>query len=121
MNSFLTQTFTEETLKKFFYYSKIDARTLEQGRFPLMYKTSLAPVPNNLNSPHWYPPGSGEVFDILKRSGMLKQLLEEGKEYAFICDVENLGASIDFNIFFFLIFFKLYSLIHFFFFVCTIA
>ena len=45
--------------------------------------------------PSWYPPGSGEVFSGLARSGLLDQFTKAGKEYMFISNVENLGATID--------------------------
>jgi UDP-N-acetylglucosamine pyrophosphorylase len=46
----------------------------------------------------WYPPGSGEVFTVLHRSGLLEKFLKEGKEYMFVSNVENLGGTVDLSI-----------------------
>jgi len=43
---------------------------------------------------NWYPPGSGDVFESFKKSGLLEKFLKEGKEYVFTSNVENLGAII---------------------------
>jgi UTP--glucose-1-phosphate uridylyltransferase len=45
-----------------------------------------------------YPPGHGDVFQAFYNSGKLDQLLKEGREYVFIANVDNLGATVDFNI-----------------------
>ena len=44
---------------------------------------------------HWFPPGSGDVFRSLSRSGLLEQFTKSGKEYIFISNVENLGGCLD--------------------------
>lgn len=41
------------------------------------------------------PPGHGDVYISLYTSGLLQALLEEGIEYAFISNSDNLGASLD--------------------------
>ena len=43
----------------------------------------------------WYPPGHGDVFPALVNSGLLDKFLAEGKEYIFISNVDNLGATVD--------------------------
>jgi len=47
---------------------------------------------------NWYPPGHGDVYRALANSGLLEQLLKEGREYIFISNIDNLGATVDFNI-----------------------
>ena len=42
-----------------------------------------------------YPPGHGDIFVSLKRSGMLDEFIEQGKEYIFISNIDNLGATVD--------------------------
>lgn len=44
---------------------------------------------------HWFPPGSGDVFRSLSRSGLLERYLKAGKEYIFISNVENVGGCLD--------------------------
>jgi len=46
----------------------------------------------------WYPPGHGDVYRALDRSGVLDSLLALGKELIFISNVDNLGATVDLNI-----------------------
>ena len=41
---------------------------------------------------HWYPPGHGDLYTSLMHSGVLDQLLAEGKEYLFVSNSDNLGA-----------------------------
>jgi UTP--glucose-1-phosphate uridylyltransferase len=43
----------------------------------------------------WCPPGHGDVYGALRRSGMLATLLEHGFRYAMISNSDNLGASIE--------------------------
>ena len=43
----------------------------------------------------WYPPGHGDIYNSLKRSGLLERFLEEGKEFIFISNIDNLGATVD--------------------------
>ena len=62
---------------------KLDADTLEP--------VSWSPAP----SLEWCPPGHGDVYGALRRSGMLAQLLDRGFEYAMISNSDNLGATLD--------------------------
>jgi len=43
---------------------------------------------------NYYPPGSGDVFESFHKSGLLEKFISEGKEYVFISNVENLGATL---------------------------
>ena len=43
----------------------------------------------------WCPPGHGDVYGALRRSGMLAALLERGFRYAMISNSDNLGATLD--------------------------
>lgn len=43
----------------------------------------------------WCPPGHGDVYGALRRSGMLAALLEHGFRYAMISNADNLGATVD--------------------------
>src|ERR1043166_7691585 len=45
-----------------------------------------------------YPPGHGDLFDSMYNSGILDQLISDGKEYLFVSNVDNLGAVVDPNI-----------------------
>jgi UTP--glucose-1-phosphate uridylyltransferase len=58
-------------------------------------------VPQSPAAPlsEWNPPGHGDVFHCLRDSGLLDQLLAEGKKYIFISNIDNLGAVIDLRVF----------------------
>jgi UTP--glucose-1-phosphate uridylyltransferase len=43
----------------------------------------------------WCPPGHGDVYGALRRSGMLSALLKRGFRYAMISNSDNLGARLD--------------------------
>jgi len=43
----------------------------------------------------WNPPGHGDVYGALRRSGMLDALLEHGFRYAMISNADNLGSSVE--------------------------
>jgi UTP--glucose-1-phosphate uridylyltransferase len=62
---------------------KLDAETLAPVRWP--------PAP----ALEWCPPGHGDVYGALRRSGMLAALLEQGFRYAMISNSDNLGAQLD--------------------------
>jgi UTP--glucose-1-phosphate uridylyltransferase len=67
-----------------------------QSMVPKLDADTLAPVswpPNP--SLEWCPPGHGDVYGALRRSGMLAALLERGCRYAMISNSDNLGATPD--------------------------
>ena len=43
----------------------------------------------------WVPPGHGDVYGALRRSGLLKELLARGIRYAMISNSDNLGSTLD--------------------------
>ena len=51
----------------------------------------------------WYPPGHGDLYESFYNSGLLKMFIEEGKEYVFVSNSDNLGADVDLNILDFLL------------------
>lgn len=64
-----------------------------QHRFPKVLRKNLKPAVWPAD-PHleWNPPGHGDIYPALQSSGMLKRLLDTGIRYAFISNVDNLGA-----------------------------
>jgi UTP--glucose-1-phosphate uridylyltransferase len=62
-----------------------------------IFKDSLVPMPESHDSPisEWFPPGHGDMYEALGNSGLLDKLLEMGKEYLFVSNVDNLGATVD--------------------------
>jgi UTP--glucose-1-phosphate uridylyltransferase len=43
----------------------------------------------------WYPPGHGDIYQSFYNSGLLDQFIEQGKEYMFLSNIDNLGATVD--------------------------
>ncbi len=43
----------------------------------------------------WCPPGHGDLYGALRRSGMLSALLAAGFRYAMVSNSDNLGATLD--------------------------
>ena len=96
MNSFNTDDDTRQIIAK---YSTVNVSLLTflQSRHPRLNKESLLPIARSLNDQTecWYPPGHGDIYEAFFNSGLLQKMLDQGKEYVFITNVDNLGATID--------------------------
>uniref|UniRef100_A0A672GPY6 UTP--glucose-1-phosphate uridylyltransferase n=1 Tax=Salarias fasciatus TaxID=181472 RepID=A0A672GPY6_SALFA len=95
MNSFNTDEDTKKILQKYTHHRQIQIQTVN--------KESLLPVSTNLstsgqNSDGWYPPGHGDIYASFYNSGLLDQLIAQGKEYIFVSNIDNLGATVDLHI-----------------------
>lgn len=94
MDSFNTHDATRAALSKL----KPSPPPLQfiQHKFPKIQQQDLSPAvwPQNPEL-EWNPPGHGDVFTALNTSGMLQRLLESGIQYAFIHNVDNLGARME--------------------------
>jgi UTP--glucose-1-phosphate uridylyltransferase len=101
MNSFQTHDDTVRVLRKYSSHD-ITIHCVIQSCYPRLDRTTLLPLPSVAFNPHqkglWYPPGHGDVWRTLYRSGVLEELLQEGREWLFISNVDNLGATVDFRI-----------------------
>src|ERR1700722_1673583 len=94
MTSFNTHGDTLLTANKH-VVRRVCIKTVEQSRYPRVGEDSRLPCPKTAAADEkkgWYPPGHGELYEALTRSGMLDQLLSEGKEYLFVSNSDNLGA-----------------------------
>jgi UTP--glucose-1-phosphate uridylyltransferase len=99
MNSFNTDEDTMRIIQKYSGHN-IDIRTFNQSRHPRIVKESNLPMPRNFEDEggKWYPPGHGDMYEALFNSGILDELIAAGKEYLFMSNVDNLGATVDLNI-----------------------
>ncbi|KAI8983621.1 UTP--glucose-1-phosphate uridylyltransferase family [Pilobolus umbonatus] len=99
MNSFNTDEDTKRIVQKYATHN-VDIITFNQSRHPRIKKESMLPVPRSPSSPieQWYPPGHGDLYESIFNSGLLEQLIAQGKEYLFVSNVDNLGATVDLNI-----------------------
>jgi hypothetical protein len=93
MTSFNTEEDTLRIVKK---YANRDVKitTFNQSRYPRLTKESLLPLAKSVQDgkASWYPPGHGDLYNALHRSGVLDRLIGEGKEYLFVSNSDNLAA-----------------------------
>jgi UTP--glucose-1-phosphate uridylyltransferase len=96
MTSFNTHEDTLRIIKKY-ANQQLRITTFNQSRYPRIFKETLVPCPKRADDDkkHWYPPGHGDLYNALLHSGVLDQLLSEGKEYLFVSNSDNLGAVYD--------------------------
>lgn len=100
MNSFNTDSETAKIIQKY-QDTNVTITTFQQSRYPRIIKESLEPMPvthEGYAHSDWYPPGHGDFFQSIYASGLVDTLLAQGKEYIFVSNVDNLGATVDLNI-----------------------
>lgn len=100
MNSFNTDAETAKIIQKY-QDTNVTLTTFQQSRYPRIIKESLEPMPTTHDGyahADWYPPGHGDFFQSIYASGLVDTLLAQGKEYIFVSNVDNLGATVDLNI-----------------------
>lgn len=101
MNSFNTDEETSRIIRK---YKGIDIEihTFNQSCYPRISRDSLLPIPKHYetreNIEAWYPPGHGDFYKSFQNSGLLRKFISVGREYCFISNIDNLGATVDLNI-----------------------
>ena len=67
-----------------------------QSKVPKLAADDLAPVRWPADPAlEWAPPGHGDLYPSLLSSGMLEALLDGGYRYAFVANVDNLGAVME--------------------------
>lgn len=100
LNSFHTH---DDTLRLLARYSEhhVAVTCFTQACLPRLCADSLTPLPLRALEPGggsedaWTTGGHGEVYRALEKSGVLDALLAQGREYVFISNVDNLGATVD--------------------------
>lgn len=99
MNSFNTASDTEQILRKY-QHNNVKIKVFNQHRFPRLNKETLAPVAKNSEEPHeaWYPGGHGDIYKAFYNSGLMDEFIDEGKEFMFLSNIDNLGATVDLNL-----------------------
>ncbi|KAJ2501118.1 UTP-glucose-1-phosphate uridylyltransferase [Coemansia sp. RSA 1972] len=96
MNSFNTDEDTSKIVQKYSTHN-VSICTFNQSRYPRFKTDSNLPLARTPeNQPNmWYPPGHGDLYESFANSGLLDQLIDEGKEWVFVSNVDNLGATVD--------------------------
>lgn len=76
------------------YDQQVSIIPIKQAKYPKIMKDSLLPCPKIVGDDKaaWYPPGHGDLYNTLYRSGLLDQLLKDGKQFLFVSNSDNLGA-----------------------------
>nr|XP_017028483.1 UTP--glucose-1-phosphate uridylyltransferase isoform X1 [Drosophila kikkawai] len=101
MNSFNTDEDTEKIVRKYKGF-RVQIHTFNQSCFPRISREHFLPVAKDVDVEKdmeaWYPPGHGDFYDTFRNSGLLKKFIEEGREYCFLSNIDNLGATVDLNI-----------------------
>eukprot|EP00008_Paramoeba_atlantica_P008624 CAMPEP_0201490732 /NCGR_PEP_ID=MMETSP0151_2-20130828/27242_1 /ASSEMBLY_ACC=CAM_ASM_000257 /TAXON_ID=200890 /ORGANISM="Paramoeba atlantica, Strain 621/1 / CCAP 1560/9" /LENGTH=483 /DNA_ID=CAMNT_0047876799 /DNA_START=54 /DNA_END=1505 /DNA_ORIENTATION=+ len=99
MNSFNTH---EDTVKIVHKYENhpVTVNLFNQSRYPRFFKESrqLCPKKFNDDKSKWYPPGHGDIYESLVKSGLCDRFIAEGKEIIFVSNVDNLGANVDLKV-----------------------
>jgi len=67
-----------------------------QNREPKLRSDDLTPVSWPADPAlEWCPPGHGDIYTALDASGLLRSLLDQGYQYLFVSNADNLGARPD--------------------------
>jgi UTP--glucose-1-phosphate uridylyltransferase len=98
MNSFSTEEDTLEVINRFPALKQ--AQTLPfsflQNRVPKLAQSDWTPVDFPADPElTWCPPGHGDFYTCLVSTGLLDKLIEQGIQYVFISNADNLGATLD--------------------------
>jgi UTP--glucose-1-phosphate uridylyltransferase len=96
MNSEATQ---DETMAALQRHPELDVGlplTFMQSMVPKLKADSLEPASwPPAPALEWAPPGHGDIYGALRRSGALEALLDAGFRYAMISNIDNLGARVE--------------------------
>ena len=96
MNSFNTDEDSLKALDKYHDIKNDVPFSFVQHKFPKIMACDLKPV-NSPENPQfeWNPPGHGDLYAAIYSCGILQKLLDKGYRYAFISNIDNLGATLD--------------------------
>lgn len=96
MNSFSTSDDTNQALSKYADLGEWDKISMLQNKVPKVLVEGFGPSTYEKNpSDEWCPPGHGDLYAALLGSGKLDELMADGKEYVFVSNSDNLGATLD--------------------------
>ncbi|MBM3302326.1 MAG: UTP--glucose-1-phosphate uridylyltransferase [Deltaproteobacteria bacterium] len=90
MNSFFTHAPTMSVIG----HSDVPVLPFMQNEVPRLLADTLEPLERGTDE-DWAPPGHGDVYRSLQATGVLDSLLNEGRRWAFISNLDNLAAWVD--------------------------
>ena len=92
MNSF----YTDKKISEFVGNSDLLITTFNQNMFPRLDSETFLPLnPSEWGDQTWYPPGHGDFYNCIEQQGILRSLIEDGKDILFMSNADNLGAVAD--------------------------
>ncbi len=95
MNSFRTHADTLAAAGGFVNQGGLPLAFL-QHKFPKVLAEGLAPASWPAEPElEWNPPGHGDLYAALATSGLLRKLIDQGFQHAFVANSDNLGAVLD--------------------------
>ncbi len=96
MNSFRTESESHKVIAKYPELRTSIPESFLQHKFPKVRASDFTPVtyPQDAEM-EWNPPGHGDIYIALETSGILDKLLQSHYRYAFISNIDNLGATLD--------------------------
>lgn len=96
MDSFSTSGDTLAYLSRYPDLSHDGQLDFLQNKVPKLRADTLSPVEWPADPDlEWCPPGHGDLYPSLLGSGLLERLANEGVEYLFVSNSDNLGATAD--------------------------
>lgn len=99
MNSFKTEKDSSAVLSNYPDLKTVFPFSFLQNKFPKIIQKTLEPACCVQNpSLEWNPPGHGDIYSTLFTTGILEKLLEHNYKYAFVSNIDNLGAALDTNV-----------------------
>ncbi|XP_074380686.1 UTP--glucose-1-phosphate uridylyltransferase-like isoform X2 [Apium graveolens] len=97
MNSANTHEETQEILKGY-KGVEILAHVLNQFPHSVVEVAMRLPCDGDSGKDGGCPSGHSDVFSVLMNSGILDELLSKGKEFVFVANIDNMGATVDLKI-----------------------
>ena len=92
MNSF----YTDKKISEYVDNSDLPITTFKQNMFPRLDPETLLPLsPDEWGDQAWCPPGHGDFYNCIEQQGILRSLIEDGKDILFMSNADNLGAVAD--------------------------
>ncbi|PVZ99263.1 hypothetical protein BB558_004725 [Smittium angustum] len=96
MNSFNTDEDTSKIIQKYSGH-QISIYTFNQSRWPRINADTSLPIATSPETKPgiWYPPGHGDLYSSFNNSGLLDKFIADGREFVFVSNIDNLGATVD--------------------------
>jgi len=93
MTSFHTHLYAEKLCEQ---YSGIEIILFKQHCYPrIFYDTHYHLTNKYEGNKCYYPPGHGDIYYVMKESGVLDNMIGRGKQYMFVSNIDNLRATVD--------------------------